>query len=94
MAPKWMPIKTCSQMAVEGGYLKTACKIEVKEVDTQQGVDMFAKIDKKQERLMHAAAGRGAREGSLSRTKLIETIRDTLIRTAGGWGRGGQQPFP
>ena len=64
--------------------MNKACNIEVKEVDTQQGVEMFAKIDKRQEWLMHAAAGRGARKGSLSRTKLIETIRDTLIRISTG----------
>ena len=91
MAPKWMPIKTCSQMAVEGGYLKTACKIEVKEVDTQQGVEMFAKIHKRQEWLMHAAAGRGARKGSLSRTRLLETMKESLIQTATG---GRQRTCP
>ena len=64
--------------------MKSAYRPGVKEADTQNGVEVFAHIDKKQERLLKAAAGKGARAGALSRTRLIETMKESLIQTATG----------
>ena len=61
-----------------------AWKLEVKEVDTINGVEDFVKIDKRQEWLVKAAAGKGARPGALSRTKLFDEMREKLVKEAKG----------
>ena len=62
--------------------MNKAWKLEVKEVDTINGVEDFVKIDKRQEWLVKAAAGKGARPGALSRTKLFDEMREKLVKEA------------
>ena len=62
--------------------INKACKLEVREVDTRHGVADFVKIDKRQEWLVKAAAGKGARPGALSRTKLLDEMKEKLVKEA------------
>ena len=82
MASTWAPIKISRQLVIEGGFSIKASKLEVKEVDTINGVADFVKVDKRQEWLVKAAAGKGARPGALSRTKLLDEMKEKLVKEA------------
>ena len=82
MASNWAPIKISRQLVLEGGFSNKAWKLEVKEVETFNGVEDFVKIDKRQEWLVKAAAGKSARPGALSRTKLFDEMKRMLAEAA------------
>jgi len=87
----WAPIKVSRKLVIEGGFLAKAYHLDEKEVETPHGVRSFVKVDKRQEWLVKAAAGKGARPGALTMTKLLEAMREILKEMA---GEGNSEPAP
>ena len=54
-------------------------RLETKEVANDDGVESFVKIDKRQEWLLKAVAGKGARLGALARTKIFDSMKTKLL---------------
>ena len=81
MSDKWKPISLTRQLAFSGGYLTRAYTLETKEIETLAGTQTFVKIEKQAEWLYKAAAGKTATKQSLRRTKLLEDLKERLVKT-------------
>lgn len=79
MPDTWKPISLTRQLVFEGGFQNKAYRLETKGVATPNGVADFVKIDKRQEWLFKATAGKNARPGALSRTTLFEQLKKNLV---------------
>ena len=47
--PAWKPISMTKQLVFEGGYQRKSFRLVTKEVATDDGVESFVKIDKRQD---------------------------------------------
>ena len=63
MATAWHPIVLSRQLVFEGGFQNKSYRLETKAIETHKGVESCAKIDKRQEWLVKAAAGKNAQQG-------------------------------
>jgi hypothetical protein len=85
--PTWKPIALTRQLVFDGGYQRKAYKLDTKEIATDDGVEVFVKIDKRQEWLLKAAAGKGARPGALGRTKIFNALKTKLVAAVAASGQ-------
>ena len=74
--PDWKPITLGKQLVCGGGYRWK--RIIPKDIETENGVVVFVRIDKGQDWLLKAAVGKGARSGALMRTKMFDAMKQKL----------------
>lgn len=69
-----------------------AYTLETKEIETLDGTQTFVKIEKQAEWLYKATAGKTATKQSLRRTKLLDDLKERLVKTVVGCDKGCDQP--
>ena len=79
MPATWKPISLTRQLVFEGGYQNKSHRLETRDVATQNGVDAFVRIDKRQDWLLKSSVGKNARPGALTRTKLFDELKAKLL---------------
>ena len=60
MPATWKPISLTRQLVFEGGYQNKSHRLDTRDVATQNGVDAFVRIDKRQDWLLKASVGKNA----------------------------------
>ena len=92
MSDAWRPIQLSRQLVLEGGYQTKTHRLETKDVTTPHGELTFVKVDKRQDWLVKAAAGKAARPGCLSRTTVVDAVKKALVAAVAA--RSADEPSP
>lgn len=69
-----------------------AYTLETKEIEWLDSTQTFVKIEKQAEWLYKAAAGKTATKQSLKRTRILEELKERLVKTVGGCDTGCGEP--
>ena len=68
-----------ASFCVSGGYQWKSYRLDTKDIDTENGVLVFVKVDNRQKWLLKAAVGKSARHGACMRTTLFDELKKKLV---------------
>jgi len=84
MAPlKWREVVCGSEFTIKGGWQQKSWTVETKSVQAKDDVLLFVKVEKKSEWLTKLVAGPNANKSVLTRTKLIQELKQMTIDNKG-----------